>query len=106
MIGRGLDREESALSPERQPELDILLRDDYRPDPCIVCEEVHLVNVADALVSELLDLVTVRSLEWGEAGYIKRLQEMGGMSWHAESDDPVLCTILVELRHSVAAMTV
>jgi hypothetical protein len=62
--------------------------------------------VVDALASELLDLVTVHSLKRGEAAHIKRLQEVGGMSWHTESDNLVLCTVLVKLRRSVAAMAV
>ena len=62
--------------------------------------------MVDALASELLDLMTVRSLEWREAAHIKRLEEVGGMGWHAESDDLVLCAVLVELRRGVAAMAV
>jgi hypothetical protein len=62
--------------------------------------------VVDALASELLDLVTVRSLERGEAAHIKGLEEVGGMSWHTESDNLVLCAVLVKLGRSVAAMAV
>jgi hypothetical protein len=50
--------------------------------------------------------VTVRSLEWGEAAHIKGLEKVGSMRWHTESDDIVLCTVLVELRRGVAAMAV
>jgi hypothetical protein len=53
-----------------------------------------------------MDLVTVRSLERREAAYIKRLEEVGGMSWHTESDNLVLCAVLVKLRRSVAAVAV
>ena len=67
---------------------------------------LHHVNVVDALASQLLDLVTVRSLEWGEAAHIKGLEEMRGMSWHTESNDLVLCAVLIELRRSVAAMAI
>lgn len=62
--------------------------------------------MVDALASELLDLVTVCALERREAAHIKRLEEVRGMSWHTESDDLVLCTVLVELGRSVAAMAV
>jgi hypothetical protein len=86
--------------------LDVLLRESCWPDLCIDREEVYLIDVVDTLEGELLDLVTVRALERREAAYIKRLEEVRGMSWHAESDNLVLCTVLVKLRRSVAAMAV
>jgi hypothetical protein len=53
--------------------LDILLREYCRPDLCIDCEEVYLVDMVDALASEIMDLVTIHALKWREAAYIKRL---------------------------------
>jgi hypothetical protein len=58
------------------------------------------------LASELLDLVTVRSLEGGEAAHIKWLEEVGGMGWHAEGDNLVLCAVLIKLWCSMATMAV
>jgi hypothetical protein len=50
--------------------------------------------------------VTVRSLERGKAAHIKWLEQVGGMGWHTESDDLVLCAVLVELRRGVAAIAI
>jgi len=77
--------------------LDVLLREHSRLDPCVDLEEVYLVNMVDALASQLLDLMAVRSLERREAAYIKWLEEVGGIGWHTESNDLVLCTVLVKL---------
>jgi hypothetical protein len=62
--------------------------------------------VIDALAGELLGLVTVRALKRRKAAHIKRLQWMRRVRWHAESDDLVLRTELVEPRRSVAAVAV
>lgn len=86
--------------------LDVLLSEYGRPDLCVALEEVYLVNVVDALASQLLDPVTIRALEWREAAHIKWLKEVRGMGWHTESDDLVLCTVLVKLRCSVATIAI
>jgi hypothetical protein len=62
--------------------------------------------MVDALASQLLDLMAICSLERREAAHIKWLEEVRGMSWHTESDDLVLCTVLVKLRRGVAAMAI
>jgi hypothetical protein len=62
--------------------------------------------MVDALASELLDFVTVRALERREAAHIKRLEEVRRMGWRTESDDIILCTVLVELWCRVAAVAV
>jgi hypothetical protein len=77
--------------------LNILLSKYCRPDTCIDRKEVYLIYMVDALAGELLDLVTVRALERREAAHIKRLEEVRGVSWHAESDDVILCTVLIKL---------
>jgi hypothetical protein len=86
--------------------LDVLLREYCRPDPYIDREEVYLVYMVDALASELLDFVTVRALKRRETAHIKWLEEVRRVGWHAESNNLVLCTVLVELRRSMAAVTV
>jgi hypothetical protein len=50
--------------------------------------------------------MSVRSLERREAAHIKRLEEVGGVAWHAEGDDLVLCTELIKLWRSMAAVAV
>ena len=50
--------------------------------------------------------MTVRALKRREAAHIKRLEEVRRMGWHAESNDAILCTVLVELWCSVAAVAV
>ena len=50
--------------------------------------------------------MTVRALKWSKAAYIKRLEEVRGMGWHAESNNLVLCTVMVKLRRGMAAMAV
>ena len=77
--------------------LDVLLREYYRPDPCIGCKEVYLVNVVDALTSELLNLASVRALKRREAAYIKQLEKMQRVRRHVESNNLVLSAVLVEL---------
>jgi hypothetical protein len=62
--------------------------------------------VEDSLASKLRHLMSVRSLERREAAYIKRLEEMRGVSWHAESDDLVLCTEQIKLWRSIATIAV
>ena len=86
--------------------LDVLLREYCWPDLLIDCKEVYLVNVVDALAGELLDLTSVRPLEWQEAAYIKRLEKMRRVRRHAESNNLVLGAVLVELWGSVAAVAV
>ena len=86
--------------------LDVLLCENSRPDLSIDCEEVYLVYMTDALASELLDLVAVRALKRRETAHIKWLEEVRRVGWHAESDNLVLCTVLVELRRSMAAVAV
>ena len=60
----------------------------------------------DSLASKLRYLMSVRSLERREAAYIKRLEEMRGMGWHAEGDDLILCIELIKLWGSMAAVAV
>lgn len=60
----------------------------------------------DSLASKLRHLMSVRSLERREAAYIKRLEEVRGVGWHAEGDDLVLCTELIKLWRSVAAVSI
>jgi hypothetical protein len=50
--------------------------------------------------------MSVRSLKRREAAYIKRLEEVRCVGWYAESDNLVLCTELIKLWCSVAAMAV
>lgn len=50
--------------------------------------------------------MSVRSLERRKAAHIKRLEEVRGVGWHAESDDLVLCTGLIKLWRSVAAVSI
>lgn len=66
----------------------------------------YLVNMVGALAGELLNLTSVRALKRRVAAHIWRLEEMKGMSWHAESKNLVLCAILVEIWRSVATMAV
>ena len=86
--------------------MDVLLCEYSRPDLCIDCEKVYLIDVVDALAGELLDLVTVRVLERREAAHVKWLEEVRRVRWHTESDDVVRCAVLVELWGSVAAVAV
>jgi hypothetical protein len=60
--------------------------------------------VEDPLASKFRHLMSVRSLE--RAAYIKGLEKVGGMGWHAEGDNLVLCTELIKLWRSMAAMAV
>jgi hypothetical protein len=53
--------------------------------------------VEDSLASKLRHLISVRSLERREAAHIKRLEEIGCVEWHAESDDLILYTELIKL---------
>ena len=62
--------------------------------------------MVDALASELLYLTSVRALKRRVAAHIKRLEEIGRMSQHTESNNLVLCVVLVELRRGVAAVAV
>jgi hypothetical protein len=62
--------------------------------------------VEDSLASKLTYLMTVRSLKRREAAYIKGLEEVRYIGWHAESDDLVLRTELIKLWRSVAAMPI
>ena len=50
--------------------------------------------------------MTVRALEWRETAHIKWLEEVRRVGWHTESDDIVLCTVLVKLRRRMAAVAV
>jgi hypothetical protein len=62
--------------------------------------------VEDSLASKLRHLMSVRSFKRREAAYIKRLEEIGYIGWHAEGDDLILCIELIKLWGSMAAMAV
>jgi hypothetical protein len=62
--------------------------------------------VEDSLASKLRYLMSVRSLERREAAYIKRLEEVRGVSWHVKSNNLILCAELIKLWRSVAAVPV
>jgi hypothetical protein len=50
--------------------------------------------------------MSIRSFKRREAAYIKRLKKVGGVRWHVERDNLVLCIELIKLWCSVAAMAV
>jgi hypothetical protein len=50
--------------------------------------------------------MSVQHLKRGVAAYIKRLEEVRGIRRHTKGNDLVLCTELIKLRCSVAAVTV
>jgi hypothetical protein len=62
--------------------------------------------VKDFLARELRHLMSVRHLERREAANIKRLEEVGGVRRHAESDDLIILAELIKFWRCVAAVTV
>jgi hypothetical protein len=50
--------------------------------------------------------MSVRSLKRREVAYIKRLEEVRGVSWHVKSNNLILCAELIKLWYSVAAVPV
>jgi hypothetical protein len=62
--------------------------------------------VKDSLAGKLSYLMSVQHLKRGVAAYIKRLEEVRGVRRHTEGNNLVLCTELIKLRCSVAAVTV
>ena len=50
--------------------------------------------------------MTVRALKRREAAHIKWLEEVRRVRWHTESNNVVLCAVLVELRRRMAAVAV
>jgi hypothetical protein len=62
--------------------------------------------VEDSSASKLRYLMSIHSLERREAAYIKRLEEVRGVGWHAESNDLVLYIELIKFWRSVATIAV
>jgi hypothetical protein len=71
-------------------------------DPRVYLQKVKPIDMEDSLASKLRHLVSVRSLKRREAAHIKRLEELGGMGWHAQSDDLILC-VSVEMADPLSA---
>jgi hypothetical protein len=55
---------------------------------------------------QVLNLATVRLLQWPKAANIEWLEEVGGMRRHAECDDVVLLAIELEFGRVVALVAV
>ena len=60
----------------------------------------------DFLAGKLSNLIFVRHLKRRETANIKRLQEMGRIRRYIETNNFVLCTVLVKFRRSMAAVAV
>jgi hypothetical protein len=62
--------------------------------------------MGDVHTYQVLDLATVRLLQWLKAANIEWLENMGGMRRHAERDDVVVLAVELEFGRVVAFVAV
>ena len=86
--------------------LDIPLGDGGKEGLAKGAEELELADVVEMRTYQVLNLATVRPLQWPKAANIEWLEEVRRMRRHAERDDVVLLAVELEFRRVVALVAV
>ena len=86
--------------------MDIPLGDRGKEGLAKGAEELELADVVDMQAHQILNLATIRPLQWPKAANIEWLEQVGGVWRHAERDDVVLLAMKLEFGRVVALVAV